>query len=327
MVAKKRLAAQAALLLAASTLAVAAVRQARREFHAPSAEQSVRQPLSNVTEYPSKAPSKAPERPPQAGDVQRQHLTVSPDRKRAIYHLPFDPYQISPEPVMFVATDNETGQLVRKIPVRWPARYVASVEWVSDRAVLARGEARYLAVVDVESGKQTHNLIGSNFAPSPDGTQIVYSHDFNPRYGEIPPEYQSDYVLFSLVGRRPDSGRISSRYDSTNYRVIYPTSLPWGEGVHKAVENPADRRQIKVSFVWSPDSRKVAFVESQANKLWLVVLGPTVSGDDVTINFHRFELEGVNKNISSISWELGGDRVIVVSDEISLPIDIRDTKN
>lgn len=319
MIPKRRLAVQSTLLLVASTFAVAAVRQVRHEIRATPHEQSARQPLSKVAGYPNKAPRQ----PPQADDVQKQHLTVSPDRKLAIYHLPFDPYRVSPQPVIFVAADNETGKTIEKIPVRWPARYIASVEWVSDHAVLARGEARYLAVLDVEAGQQTHNLIGSNFVPSPDGTQIVYSHDFNPSYGWIPPEYQSDYVLFSLVGRRPESGRISSRYDSTNYRVIYPTPLPWGANTHQAIENPADRHQIKVPFVWSPDSRKVAFVESHAKKLWLVVLEPTEGGDDVAINVHRFELGDVNKNVSSISWESGGSRIIVAGDEMSLLVDIQ----
>lgn len=323
MIAKRRLAAQVALLLVASTLAAATVRQARRESHVSPPGQGVRQLPREV----AGRPNKAVERRPQADDSQRQHLSVSPDRKRAIYNLPFDPYRVTPEPVVFVTTDTETGQTIRKIPVRWPARYVASVEWVNNSAVLARGEARYLAVLDVEAGRQTHNLIGSNFAPSPDGTRIVYSHDFNPRYGEIPPEYRSDYVLFSLTGRRPDSGRINGRYDSTNYRVIYPTPLPWGEGVRQAVENPADRHQIKVPFVWSPDSRKVAFVESHANKLWLVVLEPGEGNDGIVINSRRVELGDINKNISSLSWEPDGGRIIVVGDGMSLPIDIRDAMN
>ena len=323
MIAKRHLSAWGALLLMASTLVVAAVRQARHEIHALTPEQDVRQPLREV----AGTPTKAPERRPQADDIQRQHLTVSPDRTRAIYHLPFDPYGVSPEPLIFVASDNGTGQTIRKIPVRWPARYVASVEWINDRTVLARGEARYLAVIDVEAGKQTHNLIGANFVPSPDGTQIVFSHDFNPNYGEIPPEYQTDYVLFSLVGRRPASGRINGRYDSTNYRVIYPTSLPWGEVIRKAVENPAERRRIKVPFVWSPDSRRVAFVESQGGKLWLVILGPAGGGEDVAINSRRLELGEIDKNISSISWEPGGGQVIVTVDEMSVPVDVRDAAN
>ncbi len=320
MIAKRRLAAQVALLLVASTLVAATVRRARQESHASPPAHGVRQLPREV----AGRPNKVVERRPQADDSQRQHLSVSPDRKHAIYHLPFDPYRAAPEPVVFVATDAETGQTIRKIPVRWPARYVASVDWVNNRFVLVRGEGRYLAVLDVEAGRQTHNLIGSNFAPSPDGARIIYSHDFNPRYGEIPPEYRSDYVLFSLTGRRPDSGRVNGRYDSTNYRVIYPTPLPWGEGVRQAVENPADRHHIKSAFAWSPDSRKVAFVESHANKLWLVVLETAEGDGDVTISPHRVELGDVNKSVSSLSWEPDGGRIVVVGDGMSLPIDIRD---
>jgi hypothetical protein len=319
MVLKRRLVIQATILLAASTLAAATVRHVRRETQLTPAEQAVR------VRAVERRPTKAPEQPPQAADTQREHLTVSPDQKRAIYHMPFDPYRARPEPVVFVAADNETGRPIRKIPVRWPARYVASVEWANDRAVLVRGEARYLTVLDIDAGQQTHNLIGYNFALSPDGTQIVYSHDFNPRYGEIPPEYQSDYVLFSLVDRRPDSGRINGRYDSNNYRVIYPTSLPWGEGARQTVESPADRRQIKGTFVWSPDGRQVAFVESQTQKLWLVVLGPTDGVGDIAINSRRFELGDGNRNISSISWAPDGGRITVVGDETSLSFDIRNT--
>ena len=147
---QKRLMLQVALALAASTLALATIRQTRHEPPSTSPERADRQASGQVAAAPTKA-SEPPRRPD--GGTKEQHRTVSPDGRRVIHHLPYDPYQASPAPVIFVASDNKTGKVLRKIQVSWPARYVSSVDWVNDRTVVVLGEARYLAVIDVEAGR------------------------------------------------------------------------------------------------------------------------------------------------------------------------------
>jgi hypothetical protein len=294
---------------------MATLRHVQQEPRATQTEPDGRQVLKKSEEAPGKATEQARHL---TGRSQEQHKSISPNRKRAIYHLPFDPYQATREPVIFVVSDNERGELRRKIPVHWSARYVSSVTWVNERTVIAQGEARYLAVIDVDNGEQTHNLVGSNFTLSPDGTLIIYSHDFNPRYGRIPSEFQSDYVLLSSVSRESSAARVSDRFDSGDYRVVYPTTLAKGEVARAAVKDPADRHQIKASFAWSEDSRRVAFVESQGEKLWLVVLDPVLSNSHITVKIRRFDLGDDDQRRLSVLWESDGNLIRVAGGEISL---------
>lgn len=254
--------------------------------------------------------------------TQEENLAVSPNQAFAISSEPYDPYMLSPEPQVFAVLDAKTGNHLRRIPVFWAARYVASVEWINDRFVAVRGEAGFLTVLDIEAGKQTHNLRGNDFNISPDGTQIVFSHDFNPRYGYIPPEYESNYVLFSLVKRHPTSSRAGDKYSFVNQKVVYPDSFAWDESVWKAYDDLDDRHQIKSTFAWSKDSQKVAFVETHRGKLWLVVLQPKVQGEDVTVDSQKVELGASIDNISLLSWVSNSNQIKVSDDLTTLLVDL-----
>ncbi|MFN2455321.1 MAG: hypothetical protein ABR577_13990 [Pyrinomonadaceae bacterium] len=251
-------------------------------------------------------------RKPAADSKQKQDLVVSQNKSFVVYHDAFDPYKPSREPLVFTVADARTGVPFRSIPVQWSARYISSVKWVNDRYVLVRGEAGFLAVLDVEENRQTHNLSGSNFDLSPDQMQVVYSYDFNPRYGEIPPEYQSDYVLFSLIKRSPASGQVQDRHDSSNYKVIYPDPLSWGEAERRPFNNLNERHQIKGGFAWRADGRNIAFVENYRQRLWLVVLQLDVSNNDVAVSSRRFELGAeATANIPALIWMPSGIHIKV----------------
>ncbi len=215
-----RLLLQAMIVIAASSLAFATIRKAR---HAPpvisTAERAAAVIASELeTNNPKIALNQARQL---SADTGKQHLTTSPKQQYTIYHLPFNPYGESPKPLTFIAVDNRTGERVRNIPIKWRARTVSAVNWVDERQVAVLGEAGYLAVFDVETGEQTHNLKGRNFTISPNGSQVVYSHDFNPNYGYIPPEFESDYVLLSSL-RQPGLAHIKDRNDYSDSKVIYP---------------------------------------------------------------------------------------------------------
>jgi hypothetical protein len=232
----------------------------------------------------------------------KEHVMVSPSGNRIVYHAPFDPYKSPPERPIFTVLDRKTGNVGQQIPIYWPARVVESVEWISDGIIMVRGEGRFLAVLNLKVGKQTHNLIGSDFTLSPDATMIVFRHDFNPRYGPIAPESRSDSVLLSLIENGPTSGRVESRFDSSNFKVIYPDLLAWGEVEQKRYENLDERHQIKSTFVWSPDSHKAAFVEVHQQRYWLISLRLDRMNGDVAVSHKSFDLGPPVGKILALSW-------------------------
>ncbi|MCP9495951.1 MAG: hypothetical protein MSG64_16000 [Pyrinomonadaceae bacterium MAG19_C2-C3] len=315
-----RLLLQAMIVIAASSLAFATIRKAR---HAPpivsTAERAATVIASELeTNNPKIALNQARQVP---ADMGKQHLTSSPDQRYTVYHLPFNPYGTSPKPLTFIAVDNRTGEPIRSIPINWRARTVSSVIWIDGRTVAVLGEAGYLAVFDVEMGEQTHNFGGRNFAISPNGSQVVYTHDFNPNYGYISPEFKSDYVLLGSL-KQPELTNINDRNDHSDSKVIYPEIISPNKFEQKAFKNLADRHQIKSTLAWSEDSQRIAFVETHQEKLWLVVLQPKVQGEDVTIDSQKVELDSSTDNISSLSWVSNSDQIKVSNDLTTLLVDL-----
>lgn len=252
----------------------------------------------------------------------KEHVLLSPSGDRVIYHAPFDPYKSPPEPPIFTVLDVKTGNTIQQIPVRWVARYVASVEWINDRFVMVRGEGHFLVLLDLKAGKQTHNLFGSDFSLSPDGAKIIFRHDFNPRYGPIPPELKSDYVLLSLAERGPASGQVKSEYDFSNFKVIYPDVLPWGEVEQKRYDDLDKRHQVKSALTWSPDSGMIAFVEAHRQKFWLVVLELRMANNDVAVSQKSFELGPAVGKIQDLSWISGKNQIKVSGDKRTWLMDL-----
>lgn len=311
------------IILATTTFVVAAM--VNRNHNAPRSGMLVengKKDNSTSTIKPLEQP-----RQPTADSKRKQDMVTSPSKSLVAYHGPFDPYKSLQEPLVFTVADARTKVPLRSIPVQWSARYISSVNWVDDRYVVVRGEAGFLAVLDVEANKQTHNLIGSNFSFSPDQMQVAYSYDFNPRYGQIPPEYQSDYVLFSLINRSPVTGQTQDQHESSNYKVIYPDPLAWGEAERRPYNNLNERHQIKSGFVWKSDGRKVAFIEGYRQKLWLVVLQLNVSSSDVTVSSQRFELNtDANSDIPVFIWTPSGNQIKVSGNQANWLVNL-DTNN
>jgi len=218
--------------------------------------------------------------------------------------------------LVFIVVDKKTGMKSLQIPVQWPARYVSSVQWLDDRFVVVRGEGAFLAILDVGSGKQTHNLVGSEFQVSPDETMIIYRSDFNPIRGYVPPERKSDCVLLTLVQRTPGSGSVN-----TNYKVIYPDPLSWGEDDLKIYSDFNQRHQIRSGLVWSIDNQMIAFVENNQQRLWLTVLKLESLNDAAGVNPRRFDLGPASEARFAVSWS-EKMRVKIVGENTSLLVDL-----
>lgn len=317
---KYRLLLQMLVILAGSSLALATIRQARNA----SAESTDGTNLAGgSSERENKAPKHTKERARQVVGTDKQHLTISPDQKYAVYHLPFDPYGRSTEPLIFVATDNRTGETLRKIPIEWRARTVSAVDWINDHQISVLGEAGYLAILDIEAGEQTHNLRGRDFAISPDGGRVIYSHDFNPKYGYIPPEFESDYVLLSFI-MQPSSEPIGERKDRSEFHVIYPGVSAVNGFERKAYENLDERHRIKSNFAWSADSRSVAFVEVHQQKPWLIVLQPAISGESISSDFQKIALKVPTDAVAAtVTWSPDGSAVQVSAGETTLSVNLK----
>lgn len=293
------------LIVLVGTLVVAAIRQNR----------------SAVKSHPSALSGDAKPIAPPASHLTseggpKQDSMVSPSGNHVAYHDPFDPYKKFPEPLIFRIADTKEPNNVLKIPVAWPARYVSSVQWIDDGFVLVRGEEAFLAILNARLGKQTHSLVGYSFAVSPDKTKIVYRYDLNPLRGDIPPAHQSDYVLFTSID---DSS--GSRSPKTNYKIIYPDSLPWGALEQKLYSDLDGRHHLNSDLVWSPNSQMIAFVERNQRRLWLTILKLEVGGNDVSIDPMRLELGTPNESKYVVSWN-ENKQVKVSVDDTSLLIDL-----
>lgn len=247
----------------------------------------------------------------------KEHVEMSPGRDRVVYHTPFDPYKSESEPLILNVLDVETGSNIQRIPVRWSARFVTELKWIQEHLVIARGEGAFLAVINLNAWKQTHQLVGSDFSLSPDGAIIIYRHDFNPLYGSIPPASNTDHVLLSLIEREPPSGLAK-----TNYKVIYPDLYVWGEFERKSFKNLNDRHRIKSAFVWSPDSRMVTFAEVNQQRCRLIVLKLDVAKEDVVVSHKRFDLGTASIDVAALSWMPEGGLIKVSGDGMAWLIDV-----
>jgi len=261
----------------------------------------------------------------------KENAVLSPSGDRVIYHSPFNPYTLPPEPPIFTVLDVETGDMIRQIPVRWVARFVSSVEWINDQFVMVRGEGCFLVILNLKTGKQTHNLVGwvrgrgcsdFSFSLSPDKRKIVFHHDFTPRYGPIPPELESDYVLLSLVEREPPSGQVKYEYDFSNFKVVYPDVLPWGEIELKRYDDLDERHLSKSTFAWSADSRMVAFVEGHRGAFWVVVLEIEVKDSEVKVSPRRFELAKELGEVTGVEWTSEDQAIKVVTEKVTYVVDL-----
>ena len=254
----------------------------------------------------------------------KENVSMSLNGDMVIYNTPYDPYKPprEREPVMFSVVDTQTGKIIKQIPVIWAARLVSSVRWISNEYVMILGEGAYLAGINIKLGKQTLNLIGHDFSPSPDASMMVYRYDFNPLGGPIPDKYKSDYVLLSFVKSGNAADRISSEYDLKNFRVIFPEMLQTDQIQRKEYQDPVERVRIESGFEWSWDSQAFAFVEYTEEKIWLVVLGMGDVKGVFSVQTKRFELGTHDEKILSLSWMDANKTILVRGENVTRVVDL-----
>lgn len=249
--------------------------------------------------------------------VPKENVTVSPALRKIAYNYTWTAYGFEAKPPVFIVLDLKTGEVIGKIEVSWVARYISKVEWVDERFLMVVGEHIFIVLLDVEEGKQTHFLYGGRFTLSPDRRKIVFLKGRLPLYGYIPPEYESDEIMLTIVGPR-----VSARGINSTARVVYPELRPWGDIEDRRYEDLNERHQMRGGLFWSPDSRKVAFVEEQRQVFWLVVLELDVKDAEVKAVPRRFKLAEELAEVRGIEWMKDNRAIHVVTQEGTYFVDL-----
>jgi hypothetical protein len=248
---------------------------------------------------------------------QKQYISLSPDGSKVIYHDGFKQNR-SPSLTLTVL-DAQTGHVVRKIPLDIASKFLIFVDWLDNRHVVVQTSNEY-TVVDIESGRIIHRLSCDPpglAALSPDRRLIVFQMSGG-GHG-IPPEYASDYIRLALVEKGPPQGKT---YDYSLYMGVYPEVVSGEKLEFKRYDDLDERHQIMSGLVWARDGRKIAFVEEQRRKFWLVVLTVVVEGETVTATHKRIELVGLAEegkdlllgpDVRSVEWMPDGRTIKVAS--------------
>jgi hypothetical protein len=260
----------------------------------------------------------------------KEGVLLSPEGRKIIYHDKFDPYKLPPLPqpvTTFTVIDVDAGKLLYKIPLYWgngrTGRFLYAVEWLNERFVAVPGEGS-LALLDTEEGKQTHNLWGSRFSLAPDRKKIVFVRGTPLIYFQHPEEYQSllsDYVMLALV----EKGRpVTKENTSSNLTAmtVFPEISPFGEMVERSYRDLRERHFMRSGFCWSPDSRKVAFVEGHRGAFWVVVLEIEVKDSEVKVSPRRFELAKELGEVTGVEWTSEDQAIKVVTEKVTYVVDL-----
>ena len=246
----------------------------------------------------------------------KEHVIVSPAGQKVVYNRPWTAYGMEAKPPVFVVLDLESGRELREIqPTVWLSRFISEVVWIDERFLMVVGE--FVAVFDVEGGKQTHFLHGGRFTLSPDRKKIVFLKGRLPLYGYIPPEYESDEIMLAVV----ESG-VSAKGINSTARAVYPELRPWGDLEDRRYEELNERHQMRSGLFWSPDSRKVAFVEEHRRVFWLVVLALDVKDSEVKAVPRRFKLAEKMGEVSGIEWTEDHQAIKVIAQEGTYVVDL-----
>jgi len=250
--------------------------------------------------------------------VPKENVTVSPAMRKVVYNRPWTAYGEEAKPPVFVVLDLETGEVLREIQVPiWLSRYISTVKWIDERFLMVEGEHINLIVLDVEEGKQTHFLYGGRFTLSPDRRKIVFLKGRLPLYGYIPPEYESDEIMLTVV-----EPRVSARGINSTARVVYPELRPWGDIEDRRYEDLDERHQVRSGLFWSPDSRRVAFVEEHRRAFYLVVLDLDVKDSEVRSVPRTFKLAEKLGEVTAVEWMSDGRAIRVVAQEVAYIVDL-----
>jgi len=201
-----------------------------------------------------------------ADKVDEKSLRASPDGRRLIYHLEFAGYGHDPRIPVKVWSADRPGRLA-EFQVPTYSRYLDFVEWVDARRVLIGGDV-YGVVLDVDKGEVERKIRGGLFAISPDRVKVACWKGF----GIGTPPIISDRVMIAQLGEREWRAGPEVVQSEPGFYQVYPPDSELKEIEIEGSEDMSRRRYASGSFLWFSDSRRVAFVEVQDRKYWLVTL-------------------------------------------------------
>jgi len=183
------------------------------------------------------------------------------------------------------------------------------------------GEAS-CGILDIQEGKQIHNLWGHNFSLAPNKRFLLFIRGTPRIY--LREEYKfllNDYVMLAFVekGQPVTRENVSSNLTAM---TVYPEISPFGEMVERSYRDLHERHFIKSGFSWSPDSRRVAFVEEHRRAFYLVVLDLDVRDSEVRSVPRTFRLAEKLGEVTAVEW-VGEERVVrVVAQDAVYRIDL-----
>lgn len=254
---------------------------------------------------------------------QKHYVSISPNWNKVIYLSEYDPRK-SPATTMTVL-DAKSGKVIRKIPIEILSQFLEHVEWIDVARVAVSGFID-LVIIDIETGKLVHKLGKDAYGSiSPDGKKIVLRTMGGSR-GD-PPEVDSDYIRFALVDKGLPPGK---ERDPSVVMTIYPEVRSWGEDFIKRYENLNERHRIVSPFVWSMDSRNIAFVEKHKAGYWLTIITIDTDADNVKVNHKRVQLQRLIEELDgpipgrivAIEWLSGGGIIKVATEKSIWSVDI-----
>jgi len=79
---------------------------------------------------------------------------------------------------------------------------------------------------------------------------------------------------------------------------------------------------VRSGLFWSPDGRKVAFVEEQRRVFWLVVLDVDVKDSEVKAIPRRFKLAEKVAEVTGVEWARDEQAVKVVTQRGSFLVEL-----
>jgi len=243
----------------------------------------------------------------------KENVQLSPDGSKVAYHGSYDPYDASSSRrLVLTVVDTSSAKVLAEIPVRWQARYVSRVVWIGPQKVLIEGEGGFIAILDVAQGMQASMIYGSDFRVSPDQTKIAFRKGRIPRYGQIPPEFESDYLDLLLLDEKEGKPW-----------TVYPELFAPGRFEPKPIADPSKRHVFCSAFVWSKDNRRVAFVEKQSGASWLVVLTVTPGKPIIQVPSQRFQLIENLGTVTAVEWQESRDSIRIAGTRGVLLVHLR----
>lgn len=258
--------------------------------------------------------------PPPATEEQRcQHppsplplKCENPSGTKTLIHEGFDPYGPNPEPASFKLYDIEGESLLHTFEVEDFGRSISRILWLDDRRALVQSEGLFYAVLDTERKLLETRFLGGAVTASPTGRALSYKFPAIPRYGPAELREETDRVALAWLSEQ------ISRNKGWEHWQVYPDLAPYRAG--RGPEEPIVHT-VATPLEWSPEGRRVAFVdESEAGTFLVVVIVPRSEADEPQVERFPFpepetSQEGsprdTEQQIEDLSWGPEGKSILV----------------